>query len=65
MKYAIGGVLLAAWLGMWGADVGVLVYSADTGVLHTRDCRYLVGVSIVKRYEPLAGRCKVLRRVGR
>ena len=62
---AIAVVLVLAWLGMWGANYGVLVSSSDTGVLRTRDCRYLVGVSVQKRLEPLAERCPLLRKVGR
>ena len=54
--------LLAVWLTLWALDVGVLVYSADTGVLRTRDCRYLVGVSVVKKFAPLSERCRVLSR---
>ncbi len=59
------GVLLLAWLGLWVTSTGVLVYSSDTGVLKTRDCRYLVGVTVQKRLEPLAQRCPILRKVGR
>ena len=54
--------LLAVWLTLWVLDIGVLVYSADTGVLRTRDCRYLVGVSVVKKFAPLSQRCPVLSR---
>ena len=53
--------LVAAWLGLWFTSTGVLVYSSDTGVLSTR---YLVGVTVQKRLEPLAERCPVARRVG-
>jgi hypothetical protein len=59
------GVLLLAWLGLWVTSTGVLVYSSDTGVLKTRDCRYLVGVTVQKRLEPLAERCPMVRKVGR
>ena len=58
-------VLAAAWLGMWVTDTGLLVYSADTRAPLIRECRYLVGVTVVKRIEPLAQRCEVLRTVGR
>lgn len=62
----LGGFILVAalavWLALWVLDVGVLVYSSDTGVLRTRDCRYLVGVSVVKKFAPLSQRCKVLSR---
>ena len=57
-------LLVLVWLGLWLANTGILVYSADTGVLKTRDCRYLVGVTVQKRLEPLAQRCPVARRVG-
>jgi hypothetical protein len=62
MKLGILGALVLVWLTLWVADTGVLVYSADTGVLRTRDCRYLVGVSLVKKYAPMAQRCAVLSR---
>lgn len=62
----LGGFILVAalavWLALWVLDVGVLVYSSDTGVLRTRDCRYLVGVSVVKKFAPLSQRCPVLSR---
>ena len=55
--------LAVAWLGLWLTGTGLLVYSSDTGVLSTRDCRYLVGVTVAKRLEPLAQRCPLLRRM--
>lgn len=58
-------VLLAAWLGLWVTSTGLLVSSSDTGVLKTRDCRYLVGVTVQRRLEPLAERCPFIRKVGR
>ncbi len=58
-------VLVVTWLGLWVSNTGLLVYSADTRVPMTRDCRYLVGVSVLKRIEPLAERCLVFRTVGR
>jgi hypothetical protein len=58
-------VLLVAWLGLWVTDTGILVSSSDTGVLKTRDCRYLVGVTVQKRLEPLAERCPFVRTVRR
>ena len=57
--------LVVAWLSLWIASTGVLVYSSDTGVLSTRDCRYLVGITVQKRLEPLARRCPLVRQVGR
>jgi hypothetical protein len=56
-------VIVVAWLGLWVTSTGLLVYSSDTGVLKTRDCRYLVGVTVVKRLEPLAQRCPLIRKV--
>ncbi len=58
-------VLAVAWLGMWVSDTGLLVYSAEARVPLARDCRYLIGVTVLKRIEPLAQRCEVLRTVGR
>jgi hypothetical protein len=57
-------VVVVAWLGLWVTNTGVLVFSSDTGVLSTRDCRYLVGVTVAKRLEPLAQRCPLARKVG-
>jgi hypothetical protein len=57
--------VVVAWLGLWATSTGFLVWSSDTGVLSTRDCRYLVGVTIQKRLEPLARRCPIVRKVGR
>ena len=56
--------LAGAWIGFWVTSTGLLVYSSDTGVLKTRDCRYLVGVTVLKRLEPLAQRCPLIRHVG-
>jgi hypothetical protein len=56
---------LGAWLALWLTGTGVLVHSSDTGVLSTRDCRYLVGVTVQKRLEPLAQRCPLIRTLGR
>ena len=51
MKLVLGiaAVLVLAWLGLWVTSTGVLVSSSDTGILKTRDCRYLVGVTVQKR----------------
>ena len=57
-------IVALAWIGLWLSDTGVLVYSSDTGVLKTRDCRYLVGVTIAKRLYPVADRCPIIRKVG-
>lgn len=61
---AIVAILAAVWLGLWVSDTGVLVQSSDTGVLKTRDCRYFIGVTVLKRLVPLADRCPILRKVG-
>ena len=55
-------VLVLAWLGLWVSNTGILVYSEGMAVM--RDCRYFIGVSVVKRLLPLAERCPVIRRVG-
>jgi hypothetical protein len=57
-------VLVIAWLAAWIFDIGVLVYSADTMIPKTRDCRYFIGVSVLKRLEPLAERCPLIRSIG-
>jgi hypothetical protein len=64
MKLGIGavGLLVLVWLALWVTDTGVLVYSADTGVVKTRDCRYLVGVTVVRKFAPLAQRCSLVSR---
>ena len=64
MKLGIGviGLVVLAWLALWVTDTGLLVYSADTGVLQTRDCRYLVGVTVVKKLAPLSQRCTLISR---
>ena len=56
-------VLLAgAWLALWATNTGLLVYSASTKVPTTRECRYLVGVSVVTRYSVLSERCELIAR---
>ena len=67
MKISIGIIVLLAlaWVGLWISNTGLLVSSSDTGILKTRDCRYLVGVTVQKRIEPLAERCPFVRKVGR
>src|SRR5687768_3851986 len=47
MVFAVA--LGVAWLGLWATSSGLLVYSSDTDVLSTRDCRYLVGATVQKR----------------
>ena len=57
------GLLVAAWLGLWVFNTGILVYS-EANLAVMRDCRYFIGVSVVKRLAPLAERCEVIRKVG-
>jgi hypothetical protein len=66
MKPLIAAIALLAiaWLAAWAFNVGVLIYSAETKVPKMRDCRYFVGVSVLKRIEPLADRCRLVRRIG-
>jgi len=61
---AVVVVVLLVWAGLWVTNTGVLVWSEDTGIVKTRDCRYLVGVTIAKRLQPLADRCPIIRKVG-
>ena len=61
----IAVLVVIVWLSLWVTDRGVLVYSEPTKIPSTRDCRYLIGVTVVKRYEPLAQRCSVIARVRR
>lgn len=61
---AVIGVLALVWLGLWLSNTGLLVYSADTRVPKTRECRYLIGVTVAHRIEPLADRCPVMRSIG-
>jgi hypothetical protein len=65
MKIVIAAIVLlvAAWLGLWASNTGILVYSA-ANLAVMRDCRYFIGVSVVKRLTPLADRCPVIRQVG-
>jgi hypothetical protein len=66
VKLPIGivGILALAWLGLWVTNTGILVWSEDTGILKTRDCRYLVGVTVTKRLAPISDRCPLIRSVG-
>ena len=52
-------LLVVAWLALWATNNGLLVYSASTKVPATRECRYLVGVSVVTRYSVLSERCEL------
>ena len=65
MKLILAVVILAFfWLGLWASNTGILVSSADSKIPKTRECSYFIGVSVLKRLEPLADRCPLIRRVG-
>jgi hypothetical protein len=57
-------VLGLFWLGLWAANTGILVSSAASKIPKTRECSYFIGVSVLKRLEPLADRCPLVRKVG-
>jgi hypothetical protein len=58
------GILAFFWLGLWASNTGILVASADSKIPKTRECSYFIGVSVLKRLEPLADRCPLIRRIG-
>lgn len=58
------GILALFWLGLWGSNTGILVASADSRIPKTRECSYFIGVSVLKRLEPLADRCPLIRKIG-
>ncbi len=66
MKLPLGlvGVVALIWLGLWLGNTGLLVYSGDTKIPKTRECKYFIGVTVVRKIEPLADRCPVLRNIG-
>jgi len=66
MRITLGlaGVIALVWVGLWLGNTGLLVYSADTRIPKTRECKYVIGVTVVSRIEPLADRCPLLRSVG-
>jgi hypothetical protein len=65
MKLIVVIVILAFfWLGLWASNTGILVTSADSKIPKTRECSYFIGVSVLKRLEPLADRCPLIRRIG-
>lgn len=65
MKLILVIVILAFfWLGLWASNTGILVTSADSKIPKTRECSYFIGVSVLKRLEPLADRCPLIRRIG-
>jgi hypothetical protein len=61
---SIPGILILAWLALWATNTGILVFSAESNIPMTRDCHYFIGVSVLKRLEPLANRCPLVRSVG-
>jgi len=66
MKLSFGliGVIALVWLGLWLSNTGLLVSSASTAIPKTRECKYFIGVTVVRRIEPLADRCPLMRTVG-
>lgn len=65
MKLIVVVVILAFfWLGLWASNTGILLASADSKIPRTRECSYFIGVSVLKRLEPLADRCPLIRRIG-
>jgi len=64
LSFGLVGVIALVWLGLWLSNTGLLVYSADTRVPKTRECKYFIGVSVIRRIEPLADRCPLMRTVG-
>jgi hypothetical protein len=65
MKLIVAMAILAFfWLGLWASNTGILVTSADSKIPKTRECSYFIGVSVLKRLEPLADRCPLIRRIG-
>ena len=66
MKIGLGvlGVIALVWVGLWLSNTGVMVYSGDTRIPKTRECKYFIGVTVVRRIEPLADRCPLMRSLG-
>lgn len=64
LSLAVIGIVALVWLGLWLSNTGLLVYSADSRIPKSRECHYLVGVSVSRRIEPLADRCPLMRTVG-
>ena len=65
MKLTVVVLILAFfWLGLWASNTGILVTSADSKIPKTRECSYFIGVSVLKRLEPLADRCPLIRKIG-
>ena len=59
---ALVAAAVVAWLVLWATNTGLLVYSAATKVPATRECRYVVGTSVVTRYAVLSERCELIAR---
>ncbi|MEA3195556.1 MAG: hypothetical protein QOD26_3889 [Betaproteobacteria bacterium] len=66
MKITLGliGIVAIVWLGLWLSNTGLLVHSGDTRIPKTRECSYVIGVTVVRKIEPLADRCPLMRTVG-
>ena len=62
---AAAAAVLIVWLGLWIAGTGILVYSANTRVANTYDCRYVVGLSLHKRVVRKVPSCSFFRKVRR
>ena len=63
MSLGLAGVVALLWLGLWLSNIGLLVHSADSRIPKSRECKYLVGVTVASRLEPLAERCPLMRSV--
>ena len=66
MKISLGliGVVAVVWVGLWLSNTGLLVTSEETRIPKTRECHYFIGVTVVRKIEPLAERCPLMRTVG-
>ena len=64
LSFVLVGVIALVWLGLWLSNTGLLVSSASTAIPKTRECKYFIGVTVVRRIEPLADRCPLMRTVG-
>ena len=61
---SVPGILILVWLGLWASNTGILVSSAESMIPKSRECSYFIGVSVLKRLEPLADRCPLMRSIG-
>ena len=61
---SVPGILILVWLALWISNTGVLVFSAASKIPMTRECHYFIGVSVLKRLEPLADCCPLVRSLG-